>query len=172
MTAPLTHLMASGRLDRFLIAGEWVQPQGTGTCTVMNPATEAELCRIPLGDTGDVDRAVAAARGAFADWSARDPEERGKILARLAELMEERTDLLADCLSLEMGAARSYARATQVPLAIAHVRTACAAAARRVRGDAPMRTNAVHQLGASRGGVRVVRRGCAGRCGRRARRRR
>ncbi len=125
MTAPLTHLIDSGRLDRFLIAGEWVQPQGTGTCTVMNPATEAELCHIPLGDTGDVDRAVAAARGALADWSARAPEERGKILARLAELMEERTDLLADCLSLEMGAARSYARATQVPLAIAHVRTAC-----------------------------------------------
>ncbi|TFL17152.1 aldehyde dehydrogenase family protein [Jannaschia formosa] len=125
MSAPLDHLARTGHLDRFLIAGEWVAPRGAASCAVVDPATEAETCRIPLGDARDVGAAVAAARAAFPGWSARAPGERAAALARLAELMEDRADLLAGCVTLEMGAARSYARAAQVPFAIAHLRTAC-----------------------------------------------
>ncbi len=124
MTAPLDHLAATGHLNRFFIGGAWVAPQGTASAGVVNPATEAEVCRFPLGTGADVDTAVAAAREAFPGWSRSAPEHRAALLSRLATLIEERRELFAQCLTLEMGAALDYARATQVPLAIAHVRTA------------------------------------------------
>ncbi|NIZ13180.1 aldehyde dehydrogenase family protein [Phaeobacter sp. HF9A] len=124
MTAPLDHLTTTGQLNRFFIGGAWVAPQGTGTASVINPATEAELCRFPLGNGADVDAAVAAARAAFPAWSRTAPEQRAAPLSRLAALIEERLELFAQCLTLEMGAALDYARATQVPLAVAHIKTA------------------------------------------------
>ncbi|TIQ70658.1 MAG: aldehyde dehydrogenase family protein, partial [Mesorhizobium sp.] len=72
----------------------------------------------------DVDAAVSAARRAFATWSRTKREYRAGLLDRLQALLEARNELLAQCLSLEMGAAISYARTAQVPLAIAHVRVA------------------------------------------------
>ncbi|WOI58099.1 aldehyde dehydrogenase family protein [Palleronia sp. LCG004] len=125
MSAPLTHLARTGRLDRFLIGGEWVAPLGTGSCMVVNPATETEICHVPMGNARDVDAAVTAARDAFEGWSAHTPEDRAARLDRLADLMEDRAELLAACLTEEMGAAIASARALQVPLAVAHLRTAC-----------------------------------------------
>ena len=125
MTDPLTHLAATRRAEHFLIGGAWVAPRGTGSRAVIDPATETEIARIPLGNAEDVDCAVAAARAALDDWSRTGPEARAAVLARLALLMEERAELLADCLTQEMGAALTYARAAQVPMAIAHVTTAC-----------------------------------------------
>lgn len=124
MNAPLDHLAATGHLNRFFIGGAWVAPSGTASAAVTNPATEEEVCRFSLGTGADVDAAVAAARKAFPDWSRSAPETRADLLTRLAALIEERSELFAQCLTLEMGAALDYARATQVPLAIAHVKTA------------------------------------------------
>ncbi len=124
MNAPLDHLAATGHLNRFFIGGAWVAPSGTASAAVTNPATEEEVCRFPLGTGVDVDAAVAAARKAFPDWSRSAPETRADLLTRLAALIEERSELFAQCLTLEMGAALDYARATQVPLAIAHLKTA------------------------------------------------
>lgn len=130
MATPLHHLTANGHLYRLHIGGLWRVPQGQAVAAVVNPATEGVLCEVPLGNAGDVDAAVAAARAAFEGWSGTDPTERARLLARLEALMEGRADLLAECLALEMGAAISYARAAQVPLAVAHVRVA-----RAVLGD-------------------------------------
>lgn len=124
MTAPLDHLTANGHLGRFFIGGAWVAPHGTASAGVTNPATEEEVCRFPLGNGADVDAAVAAARRAFPGWSRSAPQYRADLLTRLAALIEERRELFAQCLTLEMGATLEYARATQVPLAIAHVKTA------------------------------------------------
>lgn len=124
MTAPLDHLTATGHLGRFFIGGAWVAPLATASAAVINPATEAEVCRFPLGNGADVDAAVAAARKAFRDWSRSAPEYRANLLSRLAALIEERRELFAQCLTLEMGAAIGYARTAQVPLALAHIRTA------------------------------------------------
>lgn len=124
MTTPLEHLSRNGRIDRFFIDGEWRKPRGTARCVVMNPATEEAVTRIPLGNGEDVDAAVSAARQAFASWSRTKPEYRAGLLDRLQALLEERGELIAQCLTLEMGAAIGYARSAQVPLAVAHVKTA------------------------------------------------
>lgn len=124
MLSPVDHLTQNANLGRFFINGRWVAPHGTGSCDVINPATEAVLCRIPLGDGRDVDAAVTAATQAFPSWSQTAPDARIALLARLEALMEENAALLAQCMSQEMGAALNYATAAQVPLAIAHVRTA------------------------------------------------
>ncbi len=124
MTSPIDHLTQNGHLGRFFINGQWVAPQGSQSAEVVNPATEQALCRIPLGNAQDVDAAVTAAANAFTGWSESTREARLALLARLEALMSENTDLLAQCMSLEMGAAISYAKTAQVPLAMAHIRTA------------------------------------------------
>ncbi|MER8458857.1 aldehyde dehydrogenase family protein [Mesorhizobium sp. M0027] len=124
MMTPLEHLSRNGHLDRFFIDGQWVEPSGTATGVVVNPATEEVVSQFPLGNGEDVDAAVAAARRAFATWSRTTPEDRAGLLDRLQALLEVRGELLAQCLSLEMGAAIGYARSAQVPLAITHVKVA------------------------------------------------
>lgn len=124
MTAPLEHLTRNNHLTRFFIGGEWCEARGRAQGTVVNPATEEDVCRFPLGNGEDVDAAVSAARTAFASWSRTTPEHRAGLLDSLAALLDQRSELFARCLTLEMGVAIGYARSAQVPLAVAHVRTA------------------------------------------------
>ncbi|WP_430512936.1 aldehyde dehydrogenase family protein [Pannonibacter phragmitetus] len=122
--SPLTHLADNGHLGLFYIGGQWVSPHGTAHADVVNPATEEVIARVPLGNGADVDAAVAAARQAFPSWSRTLPGERAALLERLQAQLEAQSERIAQCLSLEMGAAISYARSAQVPLAIAHVKAA------------------------------------------------
>jgi aldehyde dehydrogenase (NAD+) len=124
MTTAVDHLSLSGHLHRFFIAGEWTEPHGVATTEVVNPANEMALCRLPLGDAEDVDAAVAAARHAFVTWSRTLPAHRAAHLARLEAAMASHAERLAQCLTQEMGVAISYARSAQVPMAMAHLRTA------------------------------------------------
>ncbi|MFM0527166.1 aldehyde dehydrogenase family protein [Paraburkholderia strydomiana] len=124
MKSPVLHLMQAGHLDRFFIDGEWVAPIGTERTAVVCPSTEETLCDIPLGNAGDVDRAVQAARKAFASWSATSPKERAALLDRVHALFLERAELFALALSMEMGAPINYARSAHVPLAAEHIRVA------------------------------------------------
>ncbi len=124
MTAPLEHLSRGGRLDKFFIDGQWLEARGAAKGTLVNPATEEAVTRFALGNGWDVDAAVSAARRAFATWSRTEPNYRIGLLDRLQALLEARSELFAQCLSLEMGAAIGYARTAQVPLAIAHVKAA------------------------------------------------
>ncbi len=66
--------------ERIYIGGEWVEPTGSDTHEVIDAATEEVIGRIPLGSVEDTDRAVAAARGAFEDWSRTDVSERVALL--------------------------------------------------------------------------------------------
>lgn len=124
MTPPLEHLARNGHLGRFFVDGRWVSPRGDTTAPVINPATEAILCEVPLGNRDDVADAVAGARRAVVGWKRTEPARRADLLARLEAGLEARLDMLALCLTQEMGAAIGYARTAQVPLAIAHIRTA------------------------------------------------
>ncbi|MGY6161054.1 aldehyde dehydrogenase family protein [Paraburkholderia strydomiana] len=124
MKSPVLHLMQAGHLDRFFIDGEWVAPIGTERTAVVCPSTEETLCDIPLGNAGDVDRAVQAARKAFVSWSATSPKERAALLDRVHALLLERAELFALALSMEMGAPINYARSAHVPLAAEHIRVA------------------------------------------------
>jgi phenylacetaldehyde dehydrogenase len=64
------------------INGEFVDAQSGKTYTVINPATEEEIAKVPLGDKADVDKAVAAARKAFSVWSKKSQTERSKIVLK------------------------------------------------------------------------------------------
>ena len=109
---------------QFYINGRWTSPAIPATLPVVNPATEAVVAEVARGSAEDVDRAVAAARGAFAGWSATPAAARAQVLGKIHALILERKEQLAQALSLEMGAAIGFARGMQVPLAAEHVRVA------------------------------------------------
>ncbi|HWW66550.1 MAG TPA: aldehyde dehydrogenase family protein, partial [Solirubrobacterales bacterium] len=83
------------RLKNF-IGGEAVDPVEGGTEEVVNPATGEVIAEAPLSTKPDVDRAVAAAKKAFDGWAATPPGERARALLRMADLVEERGEEIAD----------------------------------------------------------------------------
>ncbi|EIK94425.1 aldehyde dehydrogenase [Pseudomonas sp. M47T1] len=107
---------------RFYINGQWCLPVVDASLPVINPATETVVAHVAKGSAQDVDLAVSAARAAFAHWSLSTIDTRVQVLTRLHELMLARTEAFAQVLTLEMGAAISFARAMQVPLAAEHIR--------------------------------------------------
>jgi betaine-aldehyde dehydrogenase len=74
------------------IAGDWTESASGATDDVLNPATEEVVGSVPRGAAADVDRAVEAAREAFEDgrWSELGPGERGAVLWKMGELVDER----------------------------------------------------------------------------------
>jgi betaine-aldehyde dehydrogenase len=80
------------------INGEFVAPHSTGTIDVINPATGEIIGRTPDADAVDVDRAVKAARAAFDDgpWKTATAQDRGRVLFKLAQIVRDRADELAD----------------------------------------------------------------------------
>ncbi|WP_101952103.1 aldehyde dehydrogenase family protein [Mycobacterium sp. 3519A] len=109
---------------KFYIDGKWVDPVEANTLDVDNPTTEQVSGRIALGAAADVDKAVKAARKAFASWSQSTREERLDVLqAMLAEYQKRASDLAA-AVSEEMGAPPSLAAGPQVNLGLGHLATA------------------------------------------------
>ncbi|HJP67558.1 MAG TPA: aldehyde dehydrogenase family protein [Sphingomicrobium sp.] len=106
------------------MAGEWTLLDGSKRSPIIDPSTEEEIAQISLAGRGEVDRAVAAARDAFSGWSKTPANDRADLLDRIHHLLLERAELFAQALSLEMGAAISFARAAQVPFAAEHIRVA------------------------------------------------
>jgi aldehyde dehydrogenase (NAD+) len=102
--------------DRLYVGGEWIEPSGAETISVVNPATEEDFARVPAGTAEDVDRAVAAAREAFASWAATPACVRGELLAAIAERLSERGDEIATTITTELGMPISLSRLIQVGL--------------------------------------------------------
>ena len=104
--------------SKCLINGAWVPAEGGGTLPLMNPSTGEEIGRIARAQAADVDAAVAAAQGAYDSvWSRTPAAERGRILARLGRLVEEKVDVLARLEALDVGKPLKQARADAVALA-------------------------------------------------------
>ena len=108
----------------FYIGGEWTAPDGTRTFDVVNPATEEVGGKVAAGSAADVDRAVAAARAAFSDWSETSRESRLELLGRIGEEYQRRAGDLAAALTEEMGAPDALAEGFQVQLGAGHLATA------------------------------------------------
>ncbi|MFZ4584219.1 MAG: aldehyde dehydrogenase family protein [Acidimicrobiia bacterium] len=89
--------------DKLYIDGAWVASDSDGTIEVINATTEEVLGTIPEGTQSDVDRAVAAAKRAFASWSQSTVDERSKYIQALSENLQSRTDDLAKTISQEVG---------------------------------------------------------------------
>lgn len=112
--------MASPNLKKFYIDGEWVDPISATTLDVVNPATEATIATIALGDEKDVERAVTAARIAFDSFAASTRDERIALLERVIEVYKSRLGDLAEAVSSEMGAPAGLASAAQAPAGLGH----------------------------------------------------
>ncbi len=106
---------------KFYIDGQWVDPVEPRTLDVDNPATEQVGGRISLGSAADVDRAVNAARRAFATWSQSSREERLDLLQAILAEYQRRLGDLADAVSEEMGAPPALAAGPQVYLGLGHL---------------------------------------------------
>ena len=109
---------------KFYINGEWVAPVTSKTLDVINPATEEPIGRISLGSAADVDKAVMAARAAFETFCRTSREERIALLEHIITAYSDRTDEIAEAISLEMGAPIGFAKAAQAPAGLAHLKQA------------------------------------------------
>src|SRR5918912_3451407 len=84
------------RRYQLFIGGEWVDAASGKTFTTPNPATGAPLAEVAEADKEDIDRAVAAARKAFdGRWAKTSARERGRLLYKLAQLVEAHAKELA-----------------------------------------------------------------------------
>ena len=103
--------------SRLYIGGEWVGPSSDKCIDIVNASTEEVMGRVPAGGAADVDRAVAAARAAFAGWSATPLDERLGALGRIAEGIMARNDELARSVVGEVGTPSMIAPMLQTGLA-------------------------------------------------------
>jgi len=109
---------------KFYIDGKWVDPIEKNTTNPINPATEEASGTIALGGAADVDKAVQAARKAFASWSQTSREDRVKVLERILVEFQKRSADLAAAVTEEMGAPKGLANGFQVGLGLGHLSTA------------------------------------------------
>jgi phenylacetaldehyde dehydrogenase len=112
------------KTGKLLINGKWVDAASGKTFATYNPATGGVLANVAAGDKEDIDRAVKAARAAFetGPWSKIPPSERGKLLWKLADLLEKHAEEFAQLESLDNGKPLKIARVADLPLAIDHFR--------------------------------------------------
>lgn len=103
-----------------LIGGKWVEAKSGETFETLNPATGEVLCPVPAGDKADIDRAVKAARSAFENpsWRRMTPSQRGRLLWKLADLIEQNQDEFARLETLDNGKPLAAAKGGDVPLAV------------------------------------------------------
>ncbi|HEY4161775.1 MAG TPA: aldehyde dehydrogenase family protein, partial [Dongiaceae bacterium] len=131
---------------KFYIDGAWVSPAKSATIDVINPATEEAYTKIAAGSAEDVNRAVAAAKKAFATFSQTSKADRLKLLRKILEIYNRRGEEIAVAVSDEMGAPMSWARDAQVW-------------AGRVHLEATIKALEDFEFEHQRGGTRVVQEG-------------
>ena len=105
---------------RLLIDGQWVDSASGKTFATINPATEEVIAQVAEGDREDIDRAVRAARQAFESgpWSRMDARDRGRLMYRLADRIEEELEELAALESMDNGKPIRDSRSADLPLVI------------------------------------------------------
>ena len=104
----------------FYIDGAWVPPITPATREVINPATERSIGTISMGSAADVDRAVTAARRAFASYSRTTPAERIVLLENIVRVYKTKHEELAKTISTEMGAPIWLSKAAQAATGLGH----------------------------------------------------
>src|SRR5271163_4508732 len=105
------------RKHKMLIDGKWMDSASGKTFPTYNPATGEILAYVAEGDREDIDRAVRAARNAFENgpWSRLSASQRGRLIWKLADLLEENLEEFAELESLDNGKPRKIARVADVP---------------------------------------------------------
>jgi betaine-aldehyde dehydrogenase len=122
------------KLQNF-IDGEFVDPAEGQTEPVLNPASAEEIAEAPLSTEEDVNRAVEAAKRAFASWGNTTPGDRSLLLLKLADAIEEHTDEIADLEASNAGKPRHNFLEDEIPFMVDNLRF-FAGAARNMEGKA------------------------------------
>jgi aldehyde dehydrogenase (NAD+) len=121
-TLPLpTESQTGPATTKLLINNRWVPSESGKTFATVNPSTGEEICQVAEADAADVDKAVQAARRAFdqGPWKKMRASERGRLLHRLADLIEQNAEQLARLETLDNGKPLSIAKAVDVTKTIA-----------------------------------------------------
>ncbi|HEX3724649.1 MAG TPA: aldehyde dehydrogenase family protein [Pirellulales bacterium] len=108
------------RQTQCFIGGNWVPAASGKTFDTINPATEEVITQVAEGDAADVDLAVKAARKALqhGPWSKMDARDRGRLMFKLADLIEEEADELAQLETLDNGKPIRESKGGDLPLTI------------------------------------------------------
>src|SRR5437870_4292058 len=103
--------------EQLFIAGEWVDPAGSGTIDVISPHSEELVGRVPEGTDVDIDRAVAAARDAFdnGEWSRMSPADRAEVVQTFSNVYAARMMDMAAVITEEMGSPITFSQLAQSP---------------------------------------------------------
>jgi betaine-aldehyde dehydrogenase len=109
------------KLQNF-IDGELVDAADGATEEVMNPANGEVIAEMPLSGEEDVNRAVAAAKGAFEGWARTTPGERAAALNKLADLLEEHAEELSDLEAADAGKPRNAFFEDEMPFMVDNLR--------------------------------------------------
>jgi phenylacetaldehyde dehydrogenase len=109
---------------QMLINGKWVNAASGKTFPTYNPATGEVLAQVAEGDKEDIDRAVAAARAAFdkGPWRNITPSERGRVIWKLADLLEKHAEQFAQLECLNQGKPLGLTRMVDIPTSIDQLR--------------------------------------------------
>ena len=121
---------------KMLIGGQWVEAASGKAFETIDPSTGQVLARVAEGDSEDINRAVTAARKAFESgpWPKMTPSQRGRLLWKVAELIEQHADELAQLETLDNGKPIKYSKGGDVPLTADHFRY-FAGWATKIEGD-------------------------------------
>ncbi len=106
------------------VAGEWISPESFETLPVENPSTTDVIAEVPLSTHAEVDRATAAAKAAFAEWSDTPVARRCEFLFEFHRLLRQNSESLTRLLTEENGKSLPDSRA-EVKRAIENVEVAC-----------------------------------------------
>uniref|UniRef100_A0A8C9EFP8 formyltetrahydrofolate dehydrogenase n=1 Tax=Phocoena sinus TaxID=42100 RepID=A0A8C9EFP8_PHOSS len=105
---------------QLFIGGAFVDAEGAKTYETINPTDGSVICQVSLAQVSDVDKAVAAAKDAFEHglWGKISARDRGRLLYRLADLLEQQQEELATIEALDAGAVYTLALKTHVGMSI------------------------------------------------------
>ncbi|OCC23024.1 betaine-aldehyde dehydrogenase [Croceicoccus estronivorus] len=113
-----------GRKPQLFINGDWVDSSHDALIEVEDPSSGKVIAHVVDASGKDVERAVAAARSAFDDgrWSNMPPMERERIMIRLADLLHDHADELAELEAIDNGKPKGIATVVDIPAAISEIR--------------------------------------------------
>jgi len=108
---------------KMLIGADWVEAESGETFETLNPSTGQLLAHVASAGQGEIDRAVAAARAAFeGPWSKVKPDQRTRMLLKLADLIEANAEELALLETLDVGRPIQFSRMIDVNGAVGQIR--------------------------------------------------
>ncbi|MGQ9896572.1 MAG: aldehyde dehydrogenase family protein [Acidobacteriota bacterium] len=108
------------KTHRLLIDGQWVEAKRGQVFKVYNPANGEVIAHVAEGSAEDIELAVRAARRAFEEgpWRKMTPSERGRLIWKLADLVEQHLEEFAQLETLDNGKPLTVSRVADVPLAV------------------------------------------------------